>query len=290
MSRSSRPRAALAGTLHAGLLAGLLGLALLTPARADAVLATVNGSPIRESDVTLALEDLASSLPQGATEAQKRTYVLDYLVDLKIVSDAAEKQKLAESGDFARKLAYARERLLMESLLGEEGRKAGSDEAVKKFYDEAVAKATPETEVRARHILTETEDAAKAALARVKAGEDFAKVASEISKDPGSGKDGGDLGYFTRDRMVSEFAEAAFKLETGQLSEPVKSDFGWHIIKVEDKRTRPFPELAAVREQIQRVLVERAQTEAIMKLRGEAKVERTAPPAAPGAAPAAPKP
>ena len=101
----------------------------------------------------------------------------------------------------------------------------------------------PEQEVRARHILVEKEDEAKKAAARVKGGEDFAKVAGELSNDPGSKTDGGDLGFFTKDRMVEPFAEAAFKLEPGQISDPVKSQFGWHVIKVEEKRTKPVPSL-----------------------------------------------
>ena len=98
-------------------------------------------------------------------------------------------------------------------------------------------------EIHARHILLPTEEEAKAALARVKAGEDFAKVATELSKDPAG--DGGDLGWFTKDRMVPEFADAAFKLQPGQISDPVKSQFGWHIIKVEERRMRTFPPFEA---------------------------------------------
>ena len=104
-----------------------------------------------------------------------------------------------------------------------------------KVYDEAIGQMKSEPEVRARHILVETEDEAKAVLAELKKGADFAELAKAKSKDPGSA-DGGDLGYFTKDQMVPEFSEVAFKLDKGQLSEPVKSQFGWHVIKVEDKR------------------------------------------------------
>ena len=112
-------------------------------------------------------------------------------------------------------------------------------EAARKLYDETVKSVPAEQEVRARHILVENEEDAKKAAARVKGGEDFAKVAGELSKDPGSKTDGGDLGFFTKDRMVEPFAEAAFKLEPGQISDPVKSQFGWHVIKVEEKRNKP---------------------------------------------------
>ncbi len=98
-------------------------------------------------------------------------------------------------------------------------------------------------------------------MARLKAGEDFAKVAAEMSKDPGSGKEGGDLGWFTKDRMVPEFAEAAFKLKPGEVSDPVKSQFGWHVIKLEDLRAKPLPSFDDVKDQIAQYLTRKAQTD-----------------------------
>ena len=103
--------------------------------------------------------------------------------------------------------------------------------------------------MHARHILVENEDDAKKAYDRVKGGEDFAKVAKELSKDPGS-SDGGDLGWFTKDRMVKEFADAAFAMKPGDISQPVKSQFGWHVIKVEERRTKPVPTFDQVKPQI----------------------------------------
>jgi peptidyl-prolyl cis-trans isomerase C len=117
-----------------------------------------------------------------------------------------------------------------------------------------------------------TEEEAKAALARIKAGEDFAKVATELSKDPAS--EGGDLGWFTKDRMVPEFADAAFKLEPGQVSDPVKSQFGWHIIKVEEKRMQTFPPFEQVKDQAARYVAQKAQGDLIAALHAGAKVER----------------
>ena len=118
-----------------------------------------------------------------------------------------------------------------------------------------------------------TEEEAKKALERVKGGEDFAKVATELSKDPGS--KGGDLGWFTKDRMVPEFADAAFKLEKpGDISEPVKSKFGWHVIKLEEKRTKEFPKLDQVRDQVVRYIMQKAEGEEVVKLREAAKIER----------------
>ena len=173
---------------------------------------------------------------------------------------------------------------------------AATDEAAKKVYDDAAKAQKPETEIHARHILVPTEAEAKAALKRVKKGEDFAKVADELSKDPGS--QGGDLGWFTKDQMVPEFADAAFKLEHGQISDPVKSQFGWHVIKVEGKREKSFPPFEQVKDQVARYVAQKAQSDLIRRLRESAKIERTEPvpvpaPGAPDAVPPAgadPKP
>src|SRR5215510_15534898 len=151
---------------------------------------------------------------------------------------------------------------------------------MRKVYDDAIAQMSKEPEVRARHILVETEDEAKAVLAELKKGTDFAELARLKSKDPGAANEGGDLGYFTKDQMVPEFAEAALKLEKGQLSEPVKTQFGWHIIRVEDKRDRPVPPFDQVKDQIETYVVRKAQAEAIAKLRENAKIERLDAPVA----------
>ncbi len=130
---------------------------------------------------------------------------------------------------------------------------------MKKAYDDAAKQQKPETEIHARHILVATKEEADAALKRIKAGEDFAKVAKDVSKDPGS--DGGDLGWFTKDRMIPEFADAAFKLDVGQVSDPVHTQFGWHIIKVEGKRQTTFPPFDQVKDQVERYVVQKAQAD-----------------------------
>ena len=176
------------------------------------------------------------------------------MIDLKLGAKAAEAAKVGEGPEFDRKLAYFRDKLLLDEYLEREAKKAATPEAARKLYEETVKAMKPEQEVRARHILVETEDEAKKIAARVKGGEDFAKVAGEVSKDPGSKTDGGDLGCFTKDRMVPPFAEAAFKLEPGQISDPVKSQFGWHVIKVEEKRTKPVPSFEEMKEQVESYL------------------------------------
>ena len=126
---------------------------------------------------------------------------------------------------------------------------------------------------------------------RIRKGEDFAKVAAEASKDPGSKTDGGDLGFFTRERMVPAFSEATFKLQPGQVSEPVKSQFGWHVIKLEERRVKPVPPFEEMKEQIDAYLGRKAQQDVILSLREKAKIERLDQPdvSAPPSAPAEPK-
>jgi peptidyl-prolyl cis-trans isomerase C len=256
-------------------------------AQDDPVVARVNGTEVRQSDLAAAEEDLGGNIPQMTPEA-KRDYLITFVGDMILVAKAAEAKKMGDTDDFKKKLAYARTKLLMEQLLQSEAKAAVTEAALHKVYDEAIGQMKKETEVRARHILVETEDEAKAVVAELKKGADFAELAKAKSKDPGSA-DGGDLGYFTKDQMVPEFSEVAFKLEKGQLSDPVKSQFGWHVIKVEDKRERQPPEFDKVKDQLENFLVRKSQSELITKLRAEGKIERVGAAATPApATPAAP--
>ena len=255
---------------------GALAIALFAslPLRAEdnPVLAKVNGAEIHQSDVTLAEEELGPSLAQ-MDPATKKENVLAFLIDMKIVAKAAEDKKVEDRPDFKARLAFTRNRLLMDSLLATEGKAATTDEAMKKVYDEAAKQISGEQEVHARHILVETEDEAKAVKAELDKGADFAELAKKKSKDPGAA-DGGDLGFFTKDQMVPEFSTVAFALEPGKISDPVKSQFGWHIIKVEEKRNRKAPDFDQVKAQIETYVTRKAQAEYVAKLREGAKVER----------------
>jgi len=241
------------------------------------VIARVNGVDIRESDLALAEEDLGAEV-QAASPDAKREHLIAYLADMIMVAQAADKKKLADNPDFQRRLAFMRTKLLMGFELQEEAKAALSDEALHQTYDDAVRSMGGQEEVRARHILVDSEDEAKAVLDQLKAGGDFATLAKDKSKDPGAAA-GGDLGYFTKEQMVPEFAEVAFKMYPGQVSNPVKTQFGWHIIKVEDKRTRKPPEFERVKDQIETYLARKAQSDFIAKLRQTAKIERLDKPA-----------
>jgi peptidyl-prolyl cis-trans isomerase C len=243
----------------------------------DPVLARVNGVDIHQSDLTLAEDEVGGNMPQMAPE-QKREYLITYLSDIVILAQAADKQQIGDRDDVKRHLAFERNKVLMETLLQDTGKAALTDDAMHKVYDEAVKQMPPEEEVHARHILVPTEQEAKDIEAELKKGGDFATLAKEKSKDPGAA-DGGDLGYFTKDQMVPEFSDVAFKLEKGQISDPVHTQFGWHIIKVEDKRTKPTPTFDQVRGQIENFVTHKAQAELVENLRKTATIERLDQPA-----------
>ncbi|MFL9824995.1 peptidylprolyl isomerase [Rhodoplanes sp. SY1] len=267
----------------------------------DPVVAKIDGTEIRQSDLALAEEDVGSNIPAGTPEA-KRDWLVNYLTDMMLLAKAAEAKKVQDTADFKKRLAYVRNKALMETMLRDVGQAGATADAMQHVYQEAVKQMGEEQEAHARHILFRVADAsdqkaaaaaeakAKETLARIKKGEDFATLAKELTEDPPGKADGGDLGWFTKDQMVPEFSEAAFKLDKGQVSEPVKTAFGWHLIKLEDKRKRAAPPFEQVKDQIETFVTRKAQIELLNKLRQEAKIERMDKPEAspsPAAAPAA---
>jgi len=251
----------------------LSALLMAAPAAAE-VLATVNGVDITDADLKIAAEDLGSAIPQDLQGEARAAYLLDYLIDSELVAEKAVADKLDQDPDFAKRLAYYRGKVLAEAMLAKAAKDAMTPEKLQQTYDTAAKNQKPETEIHARHILVDTQAEAEAALKRIKAGEDFAKVAKEVSKD--AADSGGDLGWFTKDRMVPEFADAAFKLNEGEVSEPVKTQFGWHIIKVEGKRQATFPPFDQVKAQVETFVGQQAQADLIRQLHKDAKIVRTA--------------
>jgi peptidyl-prolyl cis-trans isomerase C len=241
------------------------------------VLAKVDGVPITDEDVADAMPDIDPNASQKLEGSARQKYVLDYLVDLKLAAKKAEADKLTSTPEFERKLAHAREKFAMEELLGSIGKAATTEEAERKVYDNAAKAEPPQQEIHARHILLQSEDEAKKARARVKGGEDFAKVANELCTEKLPGKDkpcnGGDLGWFTRDQTVPEISEAVFKLKEGEISEPTKTQFGWHIFKVEGVQTKSFPPFEQVKDRVARYVSQKAEQDAILQLHNAAKIE-----------------
>jgi len=268
--------------------AAFIAATAVAPAQApasDPVIAKVNGVEIRQSDLNLAEEDIGRDMPAN-DEAGKRDYLVNYLTDLLLIAKAAEAKKIPDSAEFKQRLAFVRNKALMETVLGQESKAAVTEPALRKIYDDATKTMGGQQEVHARHILFRVNDpndqaASKAAedkvkntIERVKKGEDFGALAKALTEDPSGKQDGGDLGYFTRDQMVPEFSEVAFGLEKGQVSGPVKTQFGWHVLKVEDKRTRTPPPFDQVRGEIEQFATRKAQVDLVAKLRADAKIER----------------
>ena len=250
----------------------------------DPVVGKVNGIDIRLSEVDAAIAELPAQyrdLPRDTLF----TSVLQQIVDRHLISAAAAKGGFDKDPEVQKRIAEARDRVLQQAFLNKAVDADVTDAKVKATYDDMLKKMPPQEEVRARHILVKTEDEAKAIAKEIAGGADFAKLADEKSADGGA-KNGGDLGYFTREQMVSEFSDAAFKLKKGEVSAPVKSAFGWHVIKLEDRRTVQPPPLDQVREDIRNQLAQGAIARTIDDLRKDAKIETFNPDGTPAAAPA----
>jgi peptidyl-prolyl cis-trans isomerase C len=224
------------------------------PVSPDTVIATVGGESITEADLGFAAEDLAQDLQQMPPD-QRRPFLLRVLIDMKVMAQAGRDAGMADTPLFQQRLAYLEDRSLRRAYFADAIAKGVTEEAVRAEYDKFVADFQPEDEIRASHILVATEDEAKAVEAELAGGADFATVAKEKSIDPGAAN-GGDLGFFSRGMMVAPFEEAAFALtDVGQVSQPVQSQFGWHVIRLEEKRQSSAPAFEQVAGQLQQQLL-----------------------------------
>ncbi|MBF0353870.1 MAG: peptidylprolyl isomerase [Alphaproteobacteria bacterium] len=255
-----------------GLAAALFGLGLISPAlAADPVAASVNGVEIKLSDV----ERTRNGTPQLAQAPLKIVYpmLLDNLINEVLLAEAGRKDGLAKDPEVVAAMKEAETRLIARTYALRSATKSVTDQMVKDRYEQFKKANPPGEEVRARHILLESEDAAKKVAADLKKGRKFEDLAKEMSKD-NNGENGGDLGYFRKEEMVAEFSEAAFKLKPGQVSPPVKTQFGWHVIKSEDKRIGKSPELAEIKEDLKAQLAQESLGKIIQNLTSGAKISR----------------
>ena len=240
----------------------------------DPVVATVNGQPIYLSELEIAQQTLPQqyrSMPLAAVFPA----LLDRIVDSKLVVADAKKNKIDADPTFKKRLAFVDEQLAQDYWLQREIARRITVEKMQQRYLEKVKSMPAEEEARARHILVATEQEAKDLLAELKKGAAFEKLAKEKSTDKASGAEGGDLGWFKRNDMVKEFADAAFGLKKGELSEaPVRTQFGYHIIKMEDRRQAPAPGFEDVADQIREDMAREVVTSYIDQLRSTAKIEK----------------
>jgi peptidyl-prolyl cis-trans isomerase C len=241
-------------------------------AQQEKVVAKVNGRDITEADVRLAEAEIGNDLGSIPAE-QRRRVLVEYLIENALFAEAAEADKLGGGASFDDRMKYWQRRALRDAYFDKSVKGAVSDADARKLYDAQLSAAKPQEEIRARHILVENEDKAKEVQEKIKRGDDFTQLAKDYSKDPGSKDDGGDLGYFARGQMVPQFEEAAFKLNKGDVSAPVQSQFGWHVIKLEDKRQRGAPEFDTIKDRIVASLVHRKAQEVAASLREKAKLE-----------------
>ncbi len=220
----------------------------------DTVVATVGGEPITEADLSFAAEDLTQELSQMPAE-QRKPFLLRVLIDMKVMAKAGQDAGMADTPLFQQRLNYLKERALRRAFFAETIANAVTEDAVRAQYDKFVADFVPAEEIRASHILVADEAEANAIKAELDGGADFATIAKEKSIDPGAAN-GGDLGFFGKGMMVAPFEAAAFALtDIGQISAPVKSQFGWHIIKLEEKRQSTPPAFEQVAGQLQQQLL-----------------------------------
>ena len=246
----------------------------------DTVIATVSGQPITEGDLSFAAEDLAQDLAQMPA-AERRPFLLRVLIDMKVMANAAKEAGMDQSEIFAQRLKYLEERSLRRAYFAEAIAGSVTEEAVRAEYDAYVQQFQPQEEIHARHILVATEEEAKAIKAELDAGADFATIANERSldkpQDPAAAN-GGDLGFFGRGMMVPPFEEAAFALtDIGQVSEPVQSQFGWHIIKLEEKRESQPPSFEQLAPQIQQQVLMQTFNQKVEELMAGVEIDVTDP-------------
>lgn len=238
----------------------------------DAVVAKINGTEIKESDLKLAEAEVGAELHSVPADKRRRL-LLEFLIEMRLFADAADGAKLTTGPEFEKRLAYWNMRAKRDAYYEASVRGAIGDSLVRGIYDDKVKEIPRQDEVNASHILVETEDKAKEVLGKVEKGEDFGKLAEEYSGDPGSKANGGKLGYFTKGQMVKEFEDAAFALKKGEVSKPVQSKFGWHIIKVDDRREKPLPTFEEVKDQIVDSMVQQKGQQVATDLRNKAEIE-----------------
>jgi len=272
--------------------------AAATTAPADPVVAKVNGQPIHLSELNQAAQSLPPQL-RGIPPQTLFPMLLDQQIDRKALVQEARKTGLDKDPAVQRQMALAEDTALQSALLSKQVGPTVTEEAIRARYDKEMADKPGQEEVHARHILVPTEEEAKKVIAELKKGADFATLAKQYSKDPGAAQ-GGDLGWFKKDEMVPAFSAAAFALKPGQVSDkPVKTEFGWHVIKLEEKRHAEPPTFEQAHDGLRQKMIQEGVQKAVKQARADVTVEKfnmdgspqrptdtAQPPATPAPAPA----
>ncbi len=259
--------------LCAGLALGVVCLSASGPgfAAEEEIVAKVNGTPITRAQLDYFASELGDRLNRLSAE-ERNKILIEQMIARHLIAQAAEKRKLEKTEEFTSRQSFYRLRALQEVYLSQVIEATITEAALKKTYQEGLAKLEPEVEIHARHILVKTEEEAKSVAKELAGGKDFIELAKVKSIGPSNVK-GGNLGYFGKGQMVPAFAKAAFALKAGEVSAPVKTRFGWHLIKVEDVRKKPAPTFEAIRDSMRLALLRNQAIDTVKKLRDEAKIE-----------------
>jgi peptidyl-prolyl cis-trans isomerase C len=259
-------------TLAVALLFAIPAALAAAPAANDPVIARVNGVVLHRSD----FEAAERTLPPQAQKLPLATVypiLLEQLVDGELIAEAGRKQGLQKDPEVVNALKRDEDRLVEHTYLSRAIKAAATEDALKTKYQEFLKQHPPQEQVRASHILVKTKKEAEDIIAQLDKGADFATLAKKYSTDPG-GKTGGDLGFFTKQQMVPAFADAAFALKVGTYTKtPVKTEFGWHVIKLEARRPGKPPSFAEARPQLENMIARDVINEQVKKLRSSAKIK-----------------
>lgn len=254
------------------------------PVGTEDAAAIVNGKPISKASVEILKGEINQRRPGGQVPDDK---IMDELIKRELLRQEAEAEGLLKDPKFAAKVENAT-RMVMSQAAAERFINAAqvTDEELKAEYDKRIAPMSS-TEFKAKHILVETEQAAKDVIAKLQKGEKFDALAKKLSKDPGSKDKGGDLGWFNPQQMVPPFSQAVMSLKNGETTKaPVQSQFGWHVIVREDSRDQPPPPFDAVKDQLKQLMQTQKLQQHMAELQAKAKIENRMPkPAEPPAPP-----
>ncbi|EFL87959.1 peptidylprolyl isomerase [Ahrensia sp. R2A130] len=251
-------------TFRSAVAASTLALLVALPASAqeDKIVAKVGSEEITQSELDQAMADMAQQFAQFP-EPQRKARALDALIDIEVFAALARKEGIDKDPKLLARMELLNKRALHNGYFTQKVQAGITDEQLQARYDKEIGSAPRQKEVKARHILVKTEEEAKAIIEELKSGADFVELAKTKSTGP-SGPQGGDLGFFKKGQMVPEFEKAAFELEAGKVTEtPVKTQFGFHIIKVDETRDTPLPTFEQSKEQLRQLVLTEAYAEAI---------------------------
>lgn len=238
------------------------------------ILAIVNGLKITDADLRTLVRNYPGQIPADANPQEVQSRFMDILLQRKILYSKAKSEGFDKKPEVAQQIQQASESIIADEFLTQRVNKLITAEAINSAYQEFLKQNPPQDEIKARHILVKTEKEAKDIIAKISKGEKFQDLAKKYTIDPSGTQTGGDLGYFPRGQMVLEFENAAFKLKAGEYTlDPVKTQFGFHIILVEEVRKTNPPTLEQVRPNLEQAIGSKMVKQVVFDEAKTAKIE-----------------